>query len=269
VNGHLLDDRIQDALDRRLDEVSLAGAREHARSCAACGARWAAFETIQGEMRRLVAPDLPPGLSAEIAAALDREDVRVRRRPRSRLYWAAGLAGVLLVGGALARLAVGPRPIPLTGSLPARFAHDFRELRAGRSAPLARRTADPANLEAYLAGQGLGFRPRVFDLAMMRQHLQGGGVVDVDGRRAALFSYRGEDGTFVLCWMYLGTIAEVPPPSERREHGGISFEVHSVEGLTVVFWPEGNVVCVLVGDGPREAVVALAFAKAQKADARS
>jgi hypothetical protein len=269
VNGHLLDDRIQDALDRRLDDATLARAREHARSCAVCGPRWAAFETLQGEMRRLIAPDLPPGLSAGIAAALDREDVRVRRRPRSWLYWAAGLAGVLLVGGALVRLAPRPKPSPLAHSLPARFAHDFRELRAGRGAPLARRTADPATLEVYLAGQGLGFRPRVFDLAMMRQHLQGGGVVDVDGRQAALFSYRGEDGTYVLCWMYLGTIAEVPPPAERREHGGISFEVHSVEGLTVVLWPEGNVVCVLVGDGPREAVVALAFAKAQKAEARS
>jgi len=33
----------------------------------------------------------------------------------------------------------------------------------------------------------------------------------------------------------------------------------------VVFWSEGDVVCVLVGDGPPEAVVSLAFAKAMKA----
>jgi len=268
VNGHLLDDRIQDALDRRLDEAASAAAREHAHSCDVCGARWAAFEAVQGEMRRLVAADLPPGLSAEIAAALDREDARMRGRRRSWLYLAAGLAGLLLVGGALVRLAVGPKPFPAAGGLAAQFAHDFREVRAGR-VPLAHRTADSATLERRLAGQGLGFRPRVFDLAMMKQHLQGGGVVDVDGRRAALFSYRGEDGTLVLCWMYPGTIAELPPPPQRREHGGISFEVHRVEGLTLVFWPEGDVVCVLVGDGPPEAVVALALAKAQKAETRS
>lgn len=268
MNGHLSDDRIQDVLDRRLDDVALAGAREHARSCEACGARWAAFETLQGEMRRLTAPDLPPGLSAEIAAALDREDARLRRRPRSWLYWAAGLAGLLLLGALLVRLADSPEPVPAARSLPAQLAHDFRELRAGR-VPLPRRTSDPATLEGHLAGQGLGFRPRVFDLAMMNQHLQGGGAVEVDGRRASLFSYRGEDGTLLLCWMWLGTMAELPPPSQRREHGGISFEVHAVEGLTLVFWPEGDVVCVLVGDGPPEAIVALAFAKAEKAQARS
>jgi len=269
VNGHLSDDRIQEVLDRRLDDVALAGARDHARSCEVCGARWTAFETLQGEMRRLTAPDLPPGLSAEIAAALDREDARLRRPLRSWwLYGAAGLAGLLLLGGVLVRLADRPEPVPPAHSLPARLAHDFREIRAGR-VPLSRRTADPAVLEGHLADQGLGFRPRVFDLAMMDQHLQGGGVVDLDGRRASLFSYRGEDGTVLLCWMYLGTLAELPPPSQRREHGGISFEVHAVEGLTLVFWPEGDVVCVLVGDGPPEAVVALAFAKAEKAQARS
>ena len=268
MNGHLSDDRIQEVLDRRLEDAALAGAREHARSCEACGARLAAFEALQGEMRRLTAPDLPPGLAAEIAAALDREDARSRRAPRSRLYWAAGVAGLLLLGGLLVRLADRPEPVPPAHGLPARLAHDFREIRAGR-VPLPRRTADPAALEGHLADQGLGFRPRVFDLAMMNQHLQGGGVVDLDGRRASLFSYRGEDGTVLLCWMYLGTIAELPPPLQRREHGGISFEVHAVEGLTLVFWPEGDVVCVLVGDAPPEAVVALAFAKAEKAQARS
>jgi len=47
-----------------------------------------------------------------------------------------------------------------------------------------------------------------------------------------------------------------------RRHGGISFFVYRRDARTLVFWPEGKVLCVLASEAPTEEVVALAFAKA-------
>jgi hypothetical protein len=47
-----------------------------------------------------------------------------------------------------------------------------------------------------------------------------------------------------------------------RRHGGISFYVYRRDARTLVFWPEGEVLCVLTSDGDAEEVIALAFAKA-------
>jgi DNA-binding transcriptional ArsR family regulator len=59
--------------------------------------------------------------------------------------------------------------------------------------------------------------------------------------------------------------AELPPPPSERVDDGIAFHVHAREGLTLVFWPEADVLCVLVSDGEPEALLQLAFAKAMKA----
>jgi len=63
--------------------------------------------------------------------------------------------------------------------------------------------------------------------------------------------------------MYLGTASELPAGSVERENRGIKFHVYQVKGVTMVFWQEGKVVCVLSSDMPVENVVQLAFAKAK------
>lgn len=266
MTAHLRDEEIQDALDGRLEGDALARYRDHARSCEACDARWQDFERLKQATAHLAAPEVPAALAEEVASALDAEDRRARITARRNrwLALAAGLVGLVAALGVGIRVATRPKAVRVATGLPAHVAQDFRDVRSGRL-NLALRTADPAILERHLAAQGLGFPTRVFDLAMMKQHLLGGGVDDVGGRQAALFAYRGEGGDLVVCEMYRGTLAELPEPQRRREHGGIPFQVYDTEGLTVVFWPEGEVVCVLVGDGPPEAVVALAFAKAMKA----
>lgn len=51
-----------------------------------------------------------------------------------------------------------------------------------------------------------------------------------------------------------------------REHNGIAFQVYREGDLTLVFWQEGDVVCVLTSAAPAEDVVQLAFAKAIRVD---
>ena len=62
--------------------------------------------------------------------------------------------------------------------------------------------------------------------------------------------------------MYEGTIDELPAGSEAREHDGIRFRIYRAHGVTLVFWQEGSVVCVLISDAPTEDVILFAYAKA-------
>ena len=97
---------------------------------------------------------------------------------------------------------------------------------------------------------------------MMQYRLAGGRVHQLGAHTSALFAYRGPGNVALVCQMYEGRMADLPPASETREHDGIAFRVFRVENLTLVFWQEGDVVCVLASSIPIEEVVKLAFAKA-------
>jgi hypothetical protein len=64
--------------------------------------------------------------------------------------------------------------------------------------------------------------------------------------------------------MYEGWLGDLPRTDDVREHNGIIFQVYRTSGLTLVFWQEGAVVCVLASDAESEAVIQLAYAKAVK-----
>ena len=46
--------------------------------------------------------------------------------------------------------------------------------------------------------------------------------------------------------------------------GGIRFRIYRSGGVTLVFWQEGSVVCVLAADGDPEQAIQRAYAKAVK-----
>ena len=52
----------------------------------------------------------------------------------------------------------------------------------------------------------------------------------------------------------------------RRRSNGLTFFVYTRGTTTVVFWQEGETICVALSDGPTEDVVAFAFAKAINPD---
>jgi hypothetical protein len=62
--------------------------------------------------------------------------------------------------------------------------------------------------------------------------------------------------------MLPGKGIRLPPTTDQRHQGTLLFHVYALRGRTAVFWHEGSVLCVLVGTGDAEAVVALAMAKA-------
>lgn len=149
----------------------------------------------------------------------------------------------------------------LTASLPDRVASDFRAYRSGLL-PLDLISGDLDEVEGFFERAGMGFETRVFDLAMMQFTVEGARVHRLSGRPSALFVYAGTDARRLVCEMYPGRVDELPTGANRRTNNGIEFHVFDRAGLTLAFWQEGDVVCVLVGGGPPEEVIQLAFAKA-------
>ena len=147
--------------------------------------------------------------------------------------------------------------------LPSVVAQDYRAYLSG-NLPLTLLTADVKRMERFFVEQGVPFETRVFDLGMMSYGLLGGRTHLLAGRSSALFVYRGPNRQALICQMYRGGLSELPAPDERRENNGVTFLVYRKSGLTLVFWPEGPIVCVLVGEGDVEAIVQLAFAKAMR-----
>ncbi len=125
-------------------------------------------------------------------------------------------------------------------------------------------TGDGPALQAFFARQGISFATRVFNLDMMGYRLLGGRIHKLGHGPSALIVYQDESGRALLCQMYEGTLARLPAAGETREHNGIAFRVYRSGALTLVFWQEGAVVCVLASDAPTEEVLQLAYAKAVK-----
>lgn len=254
---------LQDLLDQRLDADTRAQVERHLTDCAECQREFAALRwTKNFAAERFAAAETPENLTESIVSAL-----RAERSPESSVVirpnvWPArrgvvlAWAAMLVVGAIVAASYFLTRP-----SLPQALARNF-EAYEKNTLVLESETRDVRQMEIYFDEHHIPFRTRVFDLAMMDYHLVGGRVQRLRGRESALFVYRGPGNHPLLCQMYPGTVADLPEGAVRREHNGIPFYRYQINGLTVVFWPEGGIMCALVSDIAPEKVLDLAFAKA-------
>lgn len=255
------DAELHDLLDRRLDAARQAEVEAHVATCERCRRELEQLRWLKDvALKRVPAQDMPAGLEERVRATLDLEDRRLsqtsrpgssRRAARRAIAW-----GVLAAAAAVAVVLLRPRE-----SLPGAVARDFRDVR-GQMVRLEIEARDPAVIEAFFSARGITFPTRVFDLAMMQYRLIGGRVHEIRGRPSALFAYRGPADEMLVCQMYQGTTAELPAAHETRDNNGITFHILREGPVTLVFWQEGDVVCVLASDAPAEDVLQLAFAKA-------
>jgi len=203
-------------------------------------------------------------LNAEVRAAVqahleacehcrrDLEALRWTRRQRPILAY--GLMLLIAVVLVLNYFIHAPR-------LPDDAASDFGKYQSERLS-LQFRTADVKAMEKYFVAQGVPFRTRVFDLGRMNYRLIGGRVHQLINRRSALFVYRGDSHSVVVCQMYPGNVSELPPASELRQDHGFTFHIYRNPGRTAVFWQEREITCGLVSDIDSEEVLQLAAATA-------
>lgn len=259
---HIHGEELQDLLDERLADPRRAEVHSHVQACTRCRRELDALR-FASERARAIATDLPvpPELMQRVRRALDAEDARLRPVRMTRRRWiVTGLAAAAAVV-VIVRVRRAPQ-------VPSLVADNFRAY-VSRGMPLEIISAEPAAIAAYFVQRGIAFETRVFDLAMMQYQLTGGRANDLGGRRSALFAYRGRDGTALVCQMYQGRVTDLPAAAATRVNNGISFFVHTSAELTLVFWQEGDVVCVLASDAPAETVIQLAFAKAMKVAVRT
>jgi hypothetical protein len=97
---------------------------------------------------------------------------------------------------------------------------------------------------------------------MMGIPLDGGVRHVLDGRPSALYSYRTATGARLVCQMYEGRLGDLPPPDSALDNKGFHFQIYTRGAVTVVFWQEGDLVCVLASELPAGEVIALAMEKA-------
>ena len=249
-------------VDGRLSAERRGAVEAHLLGCASCRKELAALRVVKAGVRdALPAHAVPPALAARIASALRVESARGTAPPRRVLgvRWATALS--LSVAAVVAALLLWPGPP--RPDLVSAAASDFLRYRTAQLA-LPIETGDREVLERTFAASGLTFAVRVYDLGMMGYRLSGGGVHRLGGRASALYAYVGNRGDRVVCQMYEGTLAQLPAGGEEREHDGIRFRVYRSGAITLVFWQEGSVVCVMAADGDPEQVIQLAYAKAIK-----
>ncbi len=246
-------DEIQELLDERLSPSDAARVKAHLAGCPECREELAALAWV----KRMAAENLttertPDDLEVSIRSALEGE-TSIRRRWRL----AVPVAAVLATAAALLIWFIVPSRLDPVAAA----ARDYRSYRAG-AIPLEISASSAPDAESFFSQRHLPFRARVFDLAMMGYRVIGARVHRLDGRVSALFVYEGEHGRVIVCQMYAGSVTVLPPPDAVRVHRDFHFHIHRREGLTLVFWQEGEVVCVLAGDSDPEEIVALAFEKA-------
>jgi anti-sigma factor RsiW len=257
---------LQEFLDDRLDAARQAEVRTHLQGCPQCRGELEALRWVRdAALKRLPAEPMPPGLSGRVTGALDEADRRARPAAKPTIAprwwkWAGAGVAALLAVAALALLLLSRSKV----HLPEAVARDFAEYSSG-SLALDLRSSDGEAVESLFAARGIDFSTRVFDLGMMQYQLVGGRIHRLGNRASALFAYRGPRGRDLVCQMYEGRLASLPRPEDVRDHNGIRFQVYREGNLTLVFWQEGAVVCVLVSDAESESVIQLAYAKAGKA----
>lgn len=256
-------DELQLLLDGRLPPERRAAIEEHLARCPRCrreldAVRRAKIAVWEGLPQLAVPQDVVRRVSAALSTEREAPGTGRDQAARNRRRLAV-LGFSLAAAAALVLVLVRPgRPDFVVAA-----ARDLAGYR-GASLSLEVRTTEPRALERAFAEGGIRFTTRVFDFGMMGYRLVGGSIHRLAGRSSALFAYEGVDGGRVVCQMYGGALSELPPGAEEREHNGIRFRIYRTGDITLVFWQEGAVVCVLASDGNAEGTIQLAYAKAIK-----
>ncbi len=253
---------LQDLIDGRLDPDVREQLESHIGRCEKCRTEFEALRNVKQILRQQTRPvSVPQNVRTSILQALDSETQqavgvwqRVWFRP---VFLTTAAAVVLLLIGVIVYRNTW------TSSIPSRVAEHYRQY-MNHALPLQITSSKPEAIESFFHEKGIYFETRVFDLSMMEYRLRGGIVHKLKGKPSALFVYEGPHQITMVCQMYPGSTSELPGRSETREHKGIQFFIYRQEKITMIFWQEGEVMCVLASEAQKEDVIQLAFAKAVK-----
>jgi len=250
-------DDLQRLLDGRLGPERAAQVEAHIAECASCRREVGAIRQVKSALRQhLPQAAVPEEVAARVRATSTRTGGALAGFPRRRVVAAAAVlafAAILLF--AITQTRDGPRGIASV------VAADFTEYRSGALRP-QRQSAVAAELEQFFQQAEVPIVSPVFEFGGMGFSLAGASVRQDHGTRRALVAYESAGGDRMICEMYEGRTSELSGAADVRDYDGKRFFVYRLGDLTVVFWQDGPLVCVLVMDGDPERAIAFARAKA-------
>jgi anti-sigma factor RsiW len=277
VSRHVKE-RLDEWIDGRLSSADERDVERHLEECGSCREEAAAVRAARAAVAcRGAGVELPAGLADRIRGRLDAEDAIARaqatgaapgdrRRSPARTSRRAVVRALPLAAGLLLAAAAVLWTVLTTsaaGPVDDAFAQ-FGELAGAGETWRAAQVDGPRELERRWRAADLGFPTRVLDLSMSGYTLAGGRATRLGDRPAALAIYRGPGGV-MTCWMFDGRDRleeDFPETVDVHEANGFRFHVFERQGVTLVVWREGDVLCVLSARMSRDAVVELAHAKA-------
>lgn len=257
--GHPVE-RLVDLVDDRLSDVEAADVRQHLAACAQCRRELEWITAGQSAARLARQNDTAPAdVRSRLTTALDDLDTAAASPPPARVSRRAMWAGLAAAAALVLYLA---EPWRARSSDPVDRARAQYVAVRGNAPALTMRTSDAATLERYFNESVDGPRIRVIDLGMMGWTIDGGLVARSGNVPVAVYAYRSSTGANLVCQMYPGQLTDLPVADEVRRENGFEFRIYRRDDTTLVFWQEGELVCVLAADLPTAEVVALAVAKA-------
>lgn len=244
-------------VDGQLEELAASALESHLSQCEACGA----YAEAERASKTLVAATYAVPVDVAGLRARIRDRLRTGTAPRRRwtvvrvprLAWGA-LAAVLIAALAVGSLTLRPQMAVEASPLMRAAVTDHVECMLGRL-PLEVTTSDQAEIGRWLQGRLARpvALPALAPEGKSTMSTRTARLANVDGSQI-LFDRRGR-----MLSLFIMPAAEVSSvPGRRVAHGGREFFVSQVEGYTVVFWRQEDLIYCLVGEGEAEGVLSLA-----------
>ena len=162
----------------------------------------------------------------------------------------------------MAMAAVGFWHFLLLPDFPSEVAQDYRKIRNG-TLDLERYAQDPKELDQFFSRRGVPFSTQVADLRALHYRLVGGRIHQLINRRSVLYVYQGRSGEVLLCEMFVGDMTDLPSGGVLRECQRKKFMVCRDKTISLVFWQDGEMACVLASDIDSEQLFQAALLEAR------
>ncbi|MCI0417691.1 MAG: zf-HC2 domain-containing protein [Acidobacteria bacterium] len=256
--------QIPEFLENRLDPARHRAMEIHLEDCESCHREVETWRWIQQNCaRHFETPPESRVISADCPATKRKkwpDSPSGTNTPRLlSQQWVPLLCGLLLVVTVAATLRHF-LPVP---NLPSEVAEDYRKIREGKLS-LERYEQDAKELDRFFSMRGVPFDTKVADLRDLHYRLVGGRVHQLINRRSVLYVYQGRSGELLLCEMFVADTAALPSGGLLREGQKKKFLIYRAKLLNLVFWQDGNMMCVLASNIDSEQLLQAAELEANK-----